>query len=197
MAVIHKGATLTPPFREFLPTWLARQPWYLGSGIPSLKPVGFFRFEDPDGEVGIETHLATDGEAVYQIPMTYRGMPVDGLDTALITTAEHSVLGTRWIYDGLADPVWQVALLSLIRSGGDSDQSSKQGVGAAVARGQLLGSGNLSAEGIEVTRVPRPGEPVDEAGVVALVMGTWHPDGADAPAVTGRLAVVRETSALG
>ena len=27
-----------------------------------LAPVGYFRFEDPAGEVGIETHLMTDGQ---------------------------------------------------------------------------------------------------------------------------------------
>ena len=35
----------------------AGQPWYLGAGIPLLSPVGYFRFEDPAGEVGMETHL--------------------------------------------------------------------------------------------------------------------------------------------
>ena len=73
MAKVHPGATLTPHFREFLPPWVARQPWYRGTGTPSLSPVGYFRFEDPAGEVGIETDLVTDGSALYQIPMTYRG----------------------------------------------------------------------------------------------------------------------------
>ncbi len=98
MAKIHPGATLTPYFRDFLPPWLARQPWYLGTGTPALVPVGHFRFEDPAGQVGIETHLVSDGGMVYQVPMTYRGAPLPGPGSAaaLITTAEHSVLGTRW-----------------------------------------------------------------------------------------------------
>ncbi|SDM58945.1 hypothetical protein SAMN04489726_2394 [Allokutzneria albata] len=101
MAKVHVGTTLTPHFREFLPRWVARQRWYRGTGVPELSPVGFFRFEDPAGEVGIETHLVTDGAELYQIPMTYRGEPLAGAaPEALIVTAEHSVLGTRWIYDG-------------------------------------------------------------------------------------------------
>jgi hypothetical protein len=75
VATIHPGTTLIPHFSEFLPAWLARQPWYAGCSTPFPTPVGYFRFEDPVGEVGIETHLVSDGRAVYQIPMTYRGAP--------------------------------------------------------------------------------------------------------------------------
>ena len=28
MATVHPGTTLTPHFRDFLPPWLVRQPWY-------------------------------------------------------------------------------------------------------------------------------------------------------------------------
>ena len=76
MAKVHPGATLVPHFRDFLPAWMARQPWYRGNDIPSLSPVGYFRFEDPAGEVGIETHVVTDGLVLYQIPLTYRGAPL-------------------------------------------------------------------------------------------------------------------------
>lgn len=101
MADVAPGATLTPSFRDFLPAWLARQPWYAGPSSPSVRPVGFLRFEDPAGEVGIETHLVTDSAAIYQVPMTYRGEPmpdgVPGAPAALIAISEHSLLGTRWI----------------------------------------------------------------------------------------------------
>lgn len=43
----------------------------------------------------------SDGLALYQVPMIYRGLPMSaapGAAVALITTAEHSVLGTLWIY---------------------------------------------------------------------------------------------------
>jgi hypothetical protein len=100
VAKVHPGATLTLTFTRFVPHWVARQTWYLGEGIPRLQPVGFFRFEDPAGEVDIETHVLTDGPAVYQIPMTYRGAPLPGTaEAGLISVSEHSVLGTRWIYD--------------------------------------------------------------------------------------------------
>jgi hypothetical protein len=106
---------------------MVRQPWYAGTGPPSLSTVGYFRFEDPAGEVGIETHLVTDGSVLYQVPMTYRGAPLGpGASGALIATAQHSILGTRWIYDGEADPAWASQLLRLIRTNGVSDPASRQ-----------------------------------------------------------------------
>jgi hypothetical protein len=197
VAEVHPGATLTPHFRDFLPQWVARQPWYRGIGISSLAPVGHFRFEDPSGEVGIETHLVSDGQAVYQVPLTYRGAPMkDGepaAAAALVTTAEHSVLGTRWIYDGEADPVWRGELLRLVRAGGVSEPSTKRGVPPAEARGQLLTTGELTVGSvvIELRRVLAPGHSAGDLDAAGQVMGTWHPGGPGTPAVTGCLAVVR------
>ena len=197
MAKVHPGATLIPAFRDFLPQWVGRQPWYRGNGSPSLRPVGYFRFEDPAGEVGIETHLVADGPVLYQLPLTYRAAPApEGgpmAPAALITTAEHSVLGTRWIYDGEADPVWRSELLRLVRGDGISDPSSKRGVGPAQARGHLLSAGDLAAGpvAIELSRVVTRGRPAEQPGLAGTVMGTWHPDGPGAAAATGCLAVVR------
>jgi hypothetical protein len=197
VAEVHPGATLTPHFRDFLPQWVGRQPWFRGSGVPSLTPIGYFRFEDPSGEVGIETHLVTDGLVVYQVPMTYRGAPIkDGgpaAAAALMATAEHSVLGTRWIYDGEADPVWRSELLRLVRAGGVSEPGSKRGVAPAEARGHLLTAGKLTADSviIELQRVLAPGHSAGDLDAAGRVMGTWYPGGPGAPAVTGCLAVVR------
>ena len=199
MATVHPGAALTPHFRDFLPPWVARQPWYPGSGTPSLSPVGYFRFEDPAGEVGIETHLVTDGSSVYQIPMTYRDAPLRAAQrAALITTAQHSVLGTRWIYDGEADPVWLARLLSLIRANGVSDPSTKRGVGPAEARGRLLAPEGLIDEAVHVdlARVVIPGPPAVGSSVAGLVMGTWYPGGGTAGTATGCLAVASRREKL-
>jgi hypothetical protein len=200
MAKIHPGATLTPHFRDFLPQWMARQSWYLGSGTPSVAPVGYFRFEDPAGDVGVETHLVTDGSVLYQIPMTYRGAPLlgeaPGAAQPLIATAEHSVLGTRWIYDAVADPVWVGELLRLVRTDAVCEPSGRRGVGPAQARGVRLKAGKLSADtvAIELKRVVSAGRPADGPGIAGLVEGTWHPDGPGTAAATGCLAVVREWS---
>lgn len=160
MARPRSGPTLTPSFREFLPQWLARQHWYLGVEVPVLRPVGAFRLEDPDGEVGIETQLMTDGDEVYQIPMTYRGAAL--AEGALIATAEHSVLGTRWIYDATTDPVWEAELLRLVQAGGSGGLSGRGGTQEVEVHGELLVPGivlTADTAAIELSRVLRPGGP--------------------------------------
>jgi len=139
----------------------------------------------------------TDGSALYQLPMTYRGAPIaeGALDAAhgLIAVTEHSVLGTRWIYDGETDPVWVSELVRLVQTSGVSDPSSKHGVGPAEARGHLLKPGELieSPVTVELRRMVTAGDPADEPGRVGVVMGTWHPDGPGTTATTGCLAVLR------
>ncbi|HEX5117951.1 MAG TPA: hypothetical protein VFW65_22440 [Pseudonocardiaceae bacterium] len=192
MPTIHRGATLTPHFREFLPGWVARQPWYAGSGVPELTPVGYFRFEDPAGAVGVETHLLRDDSVVYQVPLTYRDAPLDGPPEALVSTARHSVLGTRWIYDAVVDPVWVAEVSRLVATNGTSLPSGRSGVGPAEARGIRIRSAELMADAttIELLRRVPEGHPPYDPDAVGLVMGSWHPDGADGPVATGCLAVL-------
>ena len=196
MAKIHPGATLTPHFRDFLPGWIARQPWYAGSGVPTLAMVGAFRLEDPAGSVGIETHLLSDGEAVYQVPMTYRDAPLAEAASSLIATASHSVLGQRWIYDGPADPVWAGQLLRLVRSEGVSESSGRRGASQTVARGRLLDrDAALAADAvaIDLIRMVTDREPQPDQDVVGLVTVTGLADGQDAGSAGGCLAVIRRT----
>ena len=119
MAVIHR-TTLTPTKLELLTDWLPGQPWYADRGrAPDLAKAGGFRLDDPQGEVGIEFMVVTDGsddQAVsYLAPMTYRASALAGADGALIGTTEHGVLGRRWIYDGIGDPVLVGQLAALIQ----------------------------------------------------------------------------------
>ncbi len=79
MATIHR-TTLTPGKLELLADWLPGQPWYLATGgAPELSRAGGFRLDDPDGEVGIEFMVVTDGPAPgssYLVPLTYRAAPL-------------------------------------------------------------------------------------------------------------------------
>src|SRR5690606_18798826 len=110
---------LKPNKLELLTAWLPTRPWYVGSAVPNLSKAGGFRLDDPQGEVGIEFMVVTDTSgphpATYLAPLTYRGAPLDGADHALVGTAEHGVLGQRWIYDGCHDPVLVAQLLALIQ----------------------------------------------------------------------------------
>ena len=120
MAILHQ-TTLTPGKLELLAAWLPRQPWYRrGPGLPRLDRAGSFRLDDPDGAVGIEFMVATEtgggGDQAYLAPLTYRGAPLAGQDAdrALIGTAEHGVLGLRYVYDGVRDPVLVRQLIALL-----------------------------------------------------------------------------------
>jgi hypothetical protein len=116
MATIH-DTTMTPTKLELLAAWLPLRTWYRSAERhrPRLRKAGGFRLDDPAGEVGIEFLFAADDgqDRVYQLPLTYRGTPLAGAADALVGTAEHGVLGTRWVYDGTRDPVLVAQLLCL------------------------------------------------------------------------------------
>ncbi|MFC0438365.1 1,4-alpha-glucan branching protein [Kutzneria buriramensis] len=110
MSLIHR-TTLTPTKLELLTEWLPSQPWYRGTGAPSLTKAGGFRLDDPANVVGIEFMAVADGDVLYHVPMTYRSEPVEGVP--LIGTTEHGVLGHRFVYDGVHDPVLLTTLVAL------------------------------------------------------------------------------------
>ena len=95
MAIIHR-ATITPTKLELAAAWLDRQG---AGGAGDLEMVGSYRFDDPEGEVGVEALLVRRSGEVFHLPVTYRGAPLDGAGAHLITTMEHSVLGRRWVYE--------------------------------------------------------------------------------------------------
>lgn len=115
MALFHL-ATLTPTKAELIAAWAPTQPWGPPADVP-VEVIGAFRFDDPDGKVGMEIHLASAGGTLLQIPLTYRDEPVDGAEDALITEMHHSVLGPRWVYDGLRDPRLVVMLAAVTMTG--------------------------------------------------------------------------------
>lgn len=100
MAILHR-ATITPGKLELIEEWLGDDL----AGDSELSQVASYRFDDPDGEVGIEALLVTRGGPVRQVVLTYRAAPLAGADEHLITTMEHSALGRRWVYDAQGDPV--------------------------------------------------------------------------------------------
>ncbi|MFD0970606.1 CG0192-related protein [Plantactinospora endophytica] len=117
MALLHR-ADLNPTKLELIAGWLPQRRWYPGPAAPQLTRVAAFRFDDPAGEVGIETMLVSVGpEKIVHVPLTYRGAPLPGRDDWLIGTSEHSVLGRRWIYDACGDPVYAAALAGAVLAG--------------------------------------------------------------------------------
>jgi hypothetical protein len=115
MAIFHR-ATITPTKDELIARWAPTQPWGPPADVP-IDVIGSYRFDDPDGRVGMETHLVTAAGVLLHVPLTYRDEPLDGADDALITEMQHSVLGTRWVYDGLGDPLFVVMLAGVAMTG--------------------------------------------------------------------------------
>jgi Maltokinase N-terminal cap domain len=115
MALFHR-ATITPTKEELIAEWAPSQPWGPPAEVP-IEVIGSYRFDDPDGRVGMEIHLATYGTTLLHIPLTYRDEPLAGADDALIVEMQHSVLGTRWVYDGLRDPRLVVMLAAVAMTG--------------------------------------------------------------------------------
>ena len=106
MAVLHQ-ATLSPTKLAIVTDYLDM----LGWGAGPVRQVGSYRYDDPEGEVGVEGILATRGSDTFHLPFTYRGEPLGSADHALVGTMDHSVLGRRWVYDGPHDPVYAAQLL--------------------------------------------------------------------------------------
>ena len=122
MAHLHR-AEMSPSKIDLLDAWVPTQPWFEGpppsGGDGGLRDVAAFRFDDPAGEVGIETIVVATADGVQlQVPLTYRDAPLAGADAHLVGTTRHSVLGERWVYDGTADPVWAGALATAVLTGG-------------------------------------------------------------------------------
>ncbi len=150
MALIHR-ATLTPSKLDLVRAWLPSRPWFpSGAEVESL---GAYRFDDPSGEVGVETFLLRVGDAVLQVPLTYRSSPPEVADVHRLGTTEHSVLGTRWVTDGCADPVWAQALLHAVLTGGEQAAEEVDVDGELQPRAPSATVRGSGAAGADVPRV--------------------------------------------
>jgi hypothetical protein len=148
MALLHE-ATLSPRKDELVGPWLRTRPWWTGE--LDWESAASFRLDDPAGEVGIECFVLRSGaESTFFVPVTYRGAPLPGADARLLGTMEHSVLGTRYVYDACADPVFVATVLDTIRSGGrHADLRLVRADGTEVAR-----EPSATARGEGVSTVP-------------------------------------------
>jgi hypothetical protein len=115
MGRFHR-ATLTPTKAELIGDWAPTQPWGPAAEV-AVEVIGSFRFDDPDGRVGMETHLVRAGGVLLQVPLTYRDEPLASASDHLIAEMDHSELGTRFVYDGLGDPLFVTMLAAVTLTG--------------------------------------------------------------------------------
>lgn len=203
MAIIHH-TTLTPSKLELVAPWLPAQPWYRGSGHqPALTKAGGFRLDDPEGEVGIEFMAVTDTSGsritTYHIPLTYRGSVRSDGDVGLIGTAEHGVLGRRWVYDGSTDVVLIAQLIALIQGQAEAQAQSESNTSDPTVQSKPVSTRQMTpvnsattmngpqgteievktADGALILRLNRMLKPDAEAieDIPGLVTATWRLDG--------------------
>jgi hypothetical protein len=178
MAILYR-ATLTPTKLELLEAWLPTQSWFPGTTATGLERVAAFRFDDPEGEVGIETLLVrTPGGPLLQVPLTYRGAALEGAEQSLVGTMDHSVLGPRWVYDAVSDPVYVAEVTRVIREGGTEVEQfyeTPTGPEHKPDETHVRGSGSPSsvdpAGALTVVRVLDGAASAPEGA--ATLMGTW------------------------
>jgi hypothetical protein len=147
MGIVHHTATLSPTKQELVEAWLPSRSWAADRRVTGK--VAEYRFDDPAGEVGVETILwLTEDGTVLQTPLTYRAAPLAGAEDHLVGTTDHSVLGRRWVYDGCADPIWAATIVAAITTGGRQSQMFIEEDGRLVdvpPRMQVRGSGSDDA----------------------------------------------------
>ncbi|MEJ1229544.1 MAG: hypothetical protein WDM88_01185 [Galbitalea sp.] len=198
MALLHKTG-LVPSKLELIAGWAPTQPWFEGDRRGEFVTVASYRFDDPAGEVGVETLLVRAGDGpVLHIPLTYRGAPLEGAEEWFIGTMEHGVLGTRWTYDALGDPVYLATLAETVLTGGrQADQfyeiegkrvdrePSALVNGTGVAGARVPSAGGISTRNdlqstlaetddltVLVARLPRL-RPLGEVPSAERLIGTW------------------------
>ena len=87
IAIFHR-ATITPTKADLIAAWAPTRVWGWAATDP-IQEIGSYRFDDPDGRVGMETHLVNAGGDLFQVPLTYRDEPLDDAEDALITEMQH------------------------------------------------------------------------------------------------------------
>lgn len=185
-AEIHE-ATLTPSKLELLAGWLPAQEWFVGDS-DDLTRVASYRFVDPDGEVGIETLLVRSHGVTYQVPLTYRSEPLAEAADSLIGTLKHSVLGTRYVYDAVGDPVYTVELLRVIHEGDTEAELSRGSKTMTVLGSGIVPVSNAAGEAMRIVRVLDGEHVPGKRPPLGTLTGTWSQDGVSQEQV---LAVLR------
>ena len=120
---------------------------------------------------GIEFLVVADTQeeivTPYLVPMTYRARPREGDGQGLIGTAEHGILGKRWVYDGTTDPVLVSELVALVQGTAEPQAQSQNDTPDLTVLSRPVLSGPASVTGFE----PVPGE---EGGTSTVLCEAWN-----------------------
>ena len=150
MSIIYE-TTLSPSKYELLAAWLPSQPWFTGD-VSRLEPVGAYRLDDPEGEVGFEGHLFTaGGDTIFHAPLSYRGAPLEEGEAFLVGTLEHGVLGKRWVSDAIGDPAFRAVVATVMVQGSTGEMEHVVGSdGESVAYETSVRVAGTGSPGLQV-----------------------------------------------
>ena len=174
MALLY-DAVLRPSKSEIIAGWAPTQSWFAGDATAEVERVASFRFDDPAGEVGVETLLVRFGTGpLLQVALTYRGAPLVGGEDWLIGTMSHSVLGYRWVYDATGDPVYLATTAAAALCGGRQADQFEQGDGELIAIAPTATAVGSGTPGTPVPEQSSPISTVSRAGTTIARTGAWH-----------------------
>jgi hypothetical protein len=95
----------------------------------------------------VVTDTSGNRAITYQVPLTYRAGALAAAEGALIGTAEHGVLGRRWIYDGTRDPVLVAQLVALVQGEAQPQAQSVSNTPDRTVTSQPVANHSLIAAG--------------------------------------------------
>ncbi|WP_313813346.1 maltokinase N-terminal cap-like domain-containing protein [Glutamicibacter sp.] len=168
MGIIY-NTSMKPGKDELVSAWLIKQAFFTSKREPNLQHVGGFRLEDPAGKVGIEFRFYADNtdltDVIYHVPLTYRDAPLPGAQKYLMGTSEHGILGTRYIYDAVGDPVFNQQLAALAAGTVNAQHRHE----SFTEEPRVRRKGNLTGKKLDVVRKPVVGARGSEG-----VIGFWE-----------------------
>ncbi|WP_333618727.1 maltokinase N-terminal cap-like domain-containing protein [Dietzia sp.] len=152
MADIYTTASLNPSKPEAIAAALRSSGVAPHASTDSFTQLASYRFDDPAGGVGMEIHIVRDDEGrILQVPLTYRGAPLDQAVSPVVEM-DHSILGRRWVYLGLEDPVFRTELARTIAVAGsgaefiDAESGNELDAPVAAVRGTGIAGGEAPSE---------------------------------------------------
>lgn len=179
-AEVHPEAILSPGKVDLIREWLPKQGWFKGTDASDAERIASFRFVDPFGEVGIETLLIRTQGVTYQVPLTYRSAPLEDTEDYLVGELEHSILGHRWVYDAVGDPVYIDEIIRVIREGDNEADLSTGSPKSMTVEGSGVIPVAASTGQIKLNRIVDPAtEKASTRTATGKLEGTWTQDGVE------------------
>jgi hypothetical protein len=126
-----------------------------GSSWPRPAGSGWTIRKERSASSSCWSDRSADRATTYQLPLTYRPRALAHASSGLAGTAEHGVLGRRWIYNGAHDPVLVAQLLALIQGEAEPPAQSVSNTPDPTVTGLPVTNNSLTVAGSAASLPPR------------------------------------------